>query len=75
MFLILSTVSQSSSQAETLGHSLQNGQKPPPVTAKSSTPVKKQGPTADSNKPSRPAGDRRCVNVCDRFKVLGKLIC
>ncbi|XP_051276390.1 LIM and calponin homology domains-containing protein 1 isoform X5 [Dicentrarchus labrax] len=56
-----SSVSQSSSQAaETLGHSLQNGQKLPPMPAKTSTPVKKQQePTADSNKPSRPAGDRR----------------
>ncbi|XP_035524687.1 LIM and calponin homology domains-containing protein 1-like isoform X2 [Morone saxatilis] len=56
-----SSVSQSSSQAaETLGHSLQNGQKLPPMPAKTSTPAKKQQePTADSNKPSRPAGDRR----------------
>ncbi|XP_027136685.1 LIM and calponin homology domains-containing protein 1 isoform X3 [Larimichthys crocea] len=55
-----SLVSQSSSQAETLGHSLQNGQKLPPMPTKTSTPVKKQHePTADSNKPSRPAGDRR----------------
>ncbi|XP_040903367.1 LIM and calponin homology domains-containing protein 1-like isoform X5 [Toxotes jaculatrix] len=55
-----SSVSQSSSQPETLGHSLQNGQKPPPMPTKSSTPVKKQQDlTADSNRPSRPAGDRR----------------
>ncbi|XP_044060469.1 LIM and calponin homology domains-containing protein 1-like isoform X13 [Siniperca chuatsi] len=55
-----SSVSQSSSQAETVGHSLLNGQKLPPMPAKTSTPVKKQEePTADSNKPSRPAGDRR----------------
>ncbi|XP_042349913.1 LIM and calponin homology domains-containing protein 1-like isoform X8 [Plectropomus leopardus] len=47
----------SSSQLETVGHSLQNGQKLP---TKTSTPVKKQEePSADSNKPSRPAGDRR----------------
>ncbi|XP_068571351.1 LIM and calponin homology domains-containing protein 1 isoform X2 [Cebidichthys violaceus] len=53
-----SSVSQSSSQAETLGHSLQNGQKLP--TTKTSTPEKKQEePSADSGKPSRPAGDRR----------------
>ncbi|XP_050928509.1 LIM and calponin homology domains-containing protein 1 isoform X8 [Lates calcarifer] len=51
--------SQSTSQPETLGHSLQNGQKPPPMPAKSSTPMKKQDHTADSNRPSRPAGDRR----------------
>ncbi|XP_078025675.1 LIM and calponin homology domains-containing protein 1-like isoform X4 [Epinephelus lanceolatus] len=49
--------SMSSSQVETVGHSLQNGQKQP---TKTSTPVKKQEqPSADSNKPSRPAGDRR----------------
>ncbi|XP_070692609.1 LIM and calponin homology domains-containing protein 1-like [Pempheris klunzingeri] len=55
-----SLVSQSSSQAETLGHSLQNGQKLPPMPTKTSTPVKKQqGPTADSSKPGRPTGDRR----------------
>ncbi|KAM6952124.1 LIM and calponin homology domains-containing protein 1-like isoform 7-T7 [Lycodopsis pacificus] len=55
-----SSVSQSSSQAETLGHSLQNGQKLPATSTKTSTPVKKQEePSADSNKPSRPAGDRR----------------
>lgn len=49
--------SMSSSQVETVGHSLQNGQKLP---TKTSTPVKKQEqPSADSNKPSRPAGDRR----------------
>ncbi|XP_078116218.1 LIM and calponin homology domains-containing protein 1-like isoform X9 [Sander vitreus] len=55
-----SSVSQSSSQAETLGHSLQNGQKLPAMPTKTSTPVKKQEePSADSNKPSRPAGDRR----------------
>ncbi|XP_050928507.1 LIM and calponin homology domains-containing protein 1 isoform X6 [Lates calcarifer] len=54
--------SQSTSQPETLGHSLQNGQKPPPMPAKSSTPMKKQDHTADSNRPSRPAGDRRSVS-------------
>ncbi|XP_071313324.1 LIM and calponin homology domains-containing protein 1-like isoform X2 [Trachinotus anak] len=55
-----SSLSQSSSQPGTLAHSLQNGQKPPAMSAKSSTPVKKQQDlTADSNKPSRPAGDRR----------------
>ncbi|XP_031722716.1 LOW QUALITY PROTEIN: LIM and calponin homology domains-containing protein 1 [Anarrhichthys ocellatus] len=55
-----SSVSQSSSRAETLGHSLQNGQKLPAMSTKTSTPVKKQEePSADSNKPSRPAGDRR----------------
>nr|XP_033489078.1 LIM and calponin homology domains-containing protein 1-like isoform X4 [Epinephelus lanceolatus] len=52
--------SMSSSQVETVGHSLQNGQKQP---TKTSTPVKKQEqPSADSNKPSRPAGDRRSVS-------------
>ncbi|XP_051809974.1 LIM and calponin homology domains-containing protein 1 isoform X16 [Acanthochromis polyacanthus] len=54
-----SSVSQSSSQVEVLTHSLQNGQKVPPMPTKSSTPVKKQEPPADSNRPSRPAGDRR----------------
>nr|XP_046261481.1 LIM and calponin homology domains-containing protein 1 isoform X10 [Scatophagus argus] len=54
-----SSMSQSSSQA-TVGHSLQNGQKLPPVQTKTSTPVRKpQEPTADSHRPSRPAGDRR----------------
>ncbi|KAM9357173.1 LIM and calponin homology domains-containing protein 1-like [Symphorus nematophorus] len=52
-----SSVSHSSSQAETHGHSLQNGQKLPPMAAKASTPVKKQQePAADSSRPSR---DRR----------------
>ncbi|XP_069557797.1 LIM and calponin homology domains-containing protein 1 isoform X8 [Brachyistius frenatus] len=60
-----SLVSQSSSQAEVHAHSLQNGQKLPPVTAKSSTPVKQQQHQqeqevpADGSKASRPAGDRR----------------
>uniref|UniRef100_A0A671WCS6 LIM and calponin homology domains 1 n=1 Tax=Sparus aurata TaxID=8175 RepID=A0A671WCS6_SPAAU len=58
-----SLASQSSSQPETLAHSLQNGQKLPPMTAKTSTAVpKQQEPTAVSNKPSRPAGDRRSVS-------------
>ncbi|XP_059201860.1 LIM and calponin homology domains-containing protein 1-like [Centropristis striata] len=55
-----SLVSQSSSQAETHGHSLQNGQKLTTMPTKVSTPVKTQEqPSADSNKPIRPAGDRR----------------
>lgn len=55
-----SSLSQSISQTETHGHSLQNGQKPPSMSAKPSTPVQKQHEyPADSNKPSRPAGDRR----------------
>ncbi|XP_036932091.1 LIM and calponin homology domains-containing protein 1-like isoform X9 [Acanthopagrus latus] len=55
-----SLASQSSSQPETLAHSLQNGQKLPSMTAKSSTPApKQQEPTGVSSKPSRPAGDRR----------------
>ncbi|XP_068450198.1 LIM and calponin homology domains-containing protein 1-like isoform X2 [Clinocottus analis] len=55
-----SSVSQSSSHVETHAHGLQNGQKPPAASTKTSTPVKKQEePSADSNKPSRPAGDRR----------------
>ncbi|XP_076594694.1 LIM and calponin homology domains-containing protein 1-like isoform X6 [Chaetodon auriga] len=58
-----SSMSQTSSQAEALGHSLQNGQKLPPMPTKTSTPVKKQlEPTADSKKPGRPAGDRRSVS-------------
>lgn len=66
MCLILSLASQSSSQPETLAHSLQNGQKLPSMTAKSSTPAPKlQEPTGVSSKPSRPAGDRRCVSVCE----------
>lgn len=44
---------------ETIGHSLQNGQKLPSATSKTSTPVKKpQELAADGGKP---AGDRRCV--------------
>lgn len=54
-----SSLSQSVSQAETFGHSLQNGQKLPQMSAKTSTPVKKQQPAVDSGKPGRPAGDRR----------------
>ncbi|XP_034453671.1 LIM and calponin homology domains-containing protein 1-like isoform X2 [Hippoglossus hippoglossus] len=54
-----SLVSHSSSQPETLGHSLQNGQKPP-ATLKPSTPVKKQEDlTTDGNKAGQSAGDRR----------------
>lgn len=77
MFLFLSLVSQSSSQAETLSHNLQNGQKLPPMSAKTSTPLKKQQePTADSNKPSRPAGDRRCVKwVWERPSVFKEEVC
>ncbi|XP_029297948.1 LOW QUALITY PROTEIN: LIM and calponin homology domains-containing protein 1-like [Cottoperca gobio] len=59
-----SLVSQSSSQAETLGHSLQNGQKLPAMPTKTSTPVKKpEEPSADGNKPGRPAGDRRSAPI------------
>ncbi|KAI3351441.1 hypothetical protein L3Q82_020297, partial [Scortum barcoo] len=55
-----SSMSQSSTQADALGHSLQNGQKLPSMPTKTSTPVKKQQePTADGSKPGRPAGDRR----------------
>ncbi|CAB1442349.1 unnamed protein product [Pleuronectes platessa] len=54
-----SLASHSSSQPETLGHSLQNGQKPP-ATLKPSTPVKKQEDlTPDVNKAGQAAGDRR----------------
>ncbi|KAM4733261.1 LOW QUALITY PROTEIN: LIM and calponin homology domains-containing protein 1-like [Anableps anableps] len=54
-----SLVSQNSSQAERLGHSVHNGQKLPPTSPKCSTPHKKQsGP--DSTRASRPAGERRC---------------
>nr|XP_020508681.1 LIM and calponin homology domains-containing protein 1 isoform X9 [Labrus bergylta] len=59
-----SSVSQSVSQAETLSHSLQNGQKLPQAATKTSTPVKKQQQaTADSSKPGRPAGDRRIGSI------------
>ncbi|XP_060935980.1 LIM and calponin homology domains-containing protein 1-like [Limanda limanda] len=55
-----SLVSHSSSQQETLGHSLQNGQKPPASSLKPSTPVKKQEDlTTDGNKAGQSAGDRR----------------
>lgn len=66
--VILSAMSQSSSRAENPGHSLQNGQKLPTVPAKTSTPLKKQPEiSADCGKPSRPAGERRCVSVCERL--------
>ncbi|XP_034055300.1 LIM and calponin homology domains-containing protein 1-like isoform X5 [Gymnodraco acuticeps] len=59
-----SLLSQSSSQADALGQSLQNGQKLPAMTNKTSTPVKKPEETpADSNKLSKAAGDRRCVSA------------
>ncbi|XP_068181176.1 LIM and calponin homology domains-containing protein 1-like isoform X4 [Antennarius striatus] len=63
--------SQSSSQAEPLSHSLQNGQKPPPMSANSSTPVKKQQePSAVGSKSSRPGGDRR-IGPIDHNVVSG----
>ncbi|XP_037315739.2 LIM and calponin homology domains-containing protein 1-like isoform X9 [Pungitius pungitius] len=51
-------------QAETLGHGLQNGQKRPAASTKTSTktsaPVKKQEEaSAGRDKPDRPEGDRR----------------
>ncbi|XP_076005126.1 LIM and calponin homology domains-containing protein 1-like isoform X2 [Genypterus blacodes] len=55
-----SSLSQTSSQTETHAHSLQNGQKVSSAQAKTQSPVKKQ--TADCNKSSRPAGDRRSVS-------------
>ncbi|KAK5924704.1 hypothetical protein CgunFtcFv8_017294 [Champsocephalus gunnari] len=59
-----SLLSQSSSQAEALGQSLQNGQKLPAMTNKTSTPVKKPEETpADSNKLSKAAGDRRSAPI------------
>uniref|UniRef100_A0A3Q1HTW7 LIM and calponin homology domains 1b n=1 Tax=Anabas testudineus TaxID=64144 RepID=A0A3Q1HTW7_ANATE len=59
-----SSVSQSSSRAENLGHSLQNGQKLPTMPAKTSTPLKKQQETsADSSKSSRSAGERRSDSI------------
>ncbi|KAM3866968.1 LIM and calponin homology domains-containing protein 1 [Diretmus argenteus] len=54
-----SSVSQNSSQTETLSQALQNGQK---ISAKTQTPIKKQQ-ELDCNKPSRPAGDRRCSPI------------
>lgn len=56
---VISSMSQSSSQVEKFGHSLQNGQKVPPVLAKSSTPVKKQQELPADG--SKPPGGRRCV--------------
>ncbi|XP_054886549.1 LIM and calponin homology domains-containing protein 1-like isoform X3 [Poeciliopsis prolifica] len=54
-----SLVSQNSSEAERLGHSVHNGQKLPPPSPKCSTPPKKQsGP--EGTRTSRPAGERRC---------------
>ncbi|KAI4819343.1 hypothetical protein KUCAC02_004594, partial [Chaenocephalus aceratus] len=59
-----SLLSQSSSQADALGQSLQNGQKLPAMTNKTSTPVKKPEETpADSNKLSKAAGDRRSAPI------------
>ncbi|XP_033989688.1 LIM and calponin homology domains-containing protein 1-like isoform X8 [Trematomus bernacchii] len=59
-----SLLSQSSSQADALGHSLQNGQKLPAMTNKTSTPVNKPEETpADSNKLSKAAGDRRSAPI------------
>ncbi|KAK5864443.1 hypothetical protein PBY51_015684 [Eleginops maclovinus] len=59
-----SLVSQSSSQADTLGHSLQNGQKLPAMTTKTSAPVRKpEESPSDSNKLSKPAGDRRSAPI------------
>uniref|UniRef100_A0A3Q2R1L1 LIM and calponin homology domains 1 n=1 Tax=Fundulus heteroclitus TaxID=8078 RepID=A0A3Q2R1L1_FUNHE len=58
-----SMVSQNSSQAEKLSQSVHNSQKPPPTLAKCSTPDKRQpGPSADSTRASRPAGERRSVS-------------
>ncbi|XP_029020523.1 LIM and calponin homology domains-containing protein 1 isoform X9 [Betta splendens] len=56
-----SLVSQSSSQTDNLGHSLQNGQKAPAMPpAKASTALKKQQElSADRSKTNRPAGERR----------------
>ncbi|XP_076005129.1 LIM and calponin homology domains-containing protein 1-like isoform X5 [Genypterus blacodes] len=56
-----SSLSQTSSQTETHAHSLQNGQKVSSAQAKTQSPVKKQ--TADCNKSSRPAGDRRSGTI------------
>ncbi|XP_033948541.1 LIM and calponin homology domains-containing protein 1-like isoform X5 [Pseudochaenichthys georgianus] len=59
-----SLLSQSSSQADALGQSLQNGQKLPVMTNKTSTPVKKPEETpADSNQLSKAAGDRRSAPI------------
>ncbi|XP_074529523.1 LIM and calponin homology domains-containing protein 1-like isoform X3 [Halichoeres trimaculatus] len=59
-----SSVSQSSGQPETSSHNLQNGQKLPQASAKSSASVKKpQQPSGDSSKPGRPAGDRRIAPI------------
>ncbi|XP_029020517.2 LIM and calponin homology domains-containing protein 1 isoform X3 [Betta splendens] len=59
-----SLVSQSSSQTDNLGHSLQNGQKAPAMPpAKASTALKKQQElSADRSKTNRPAGERRSVS-------------
>ncbi|KAM9375983.1 LIM and calponin homology domains-containing protein 1-like isoform 2-T2 [Pholidichthys leucotaenia] len=54
-----SLVSQSSSQAEKLTHSLQNGQKLPPVPTKPSTQVKKQQELPSDAKKSSQPGERR----------------
>ncbi|KAM3612529.1 uncharacterized protein V6R79_009827 [Siganus canaliculatus] len=59
-----SLMSQSSSQAEAQSHSLQNGQRQPPVATKASTPVRKQQEASgDSSRPSRPTGDRRIGSI------------
>lgn len=51
-----SSFSQSMSQAETLGHSLQNGQKPPAQTKAPSPVSKAPGPVTESSRQSRRSG-------------------
>nr|XP_054595322.1 LIM and calponin homology domains-containing protein 1 isoform X15 [Nothobranchius furzeri] len=64
-----SLVSQNSSQAERLGHGVHNGQKFPPPPAKPSTPVRKpQEPPAESDGPSRPAGERRSGSINNNIR-------
>uniref|UniRef100_A0A1A8EZF1 LIM and calponin homology domains 1b n=1 Tax=Nothobranchius korthausae TaxID=1143690 RepID=A0A1A8EZF1_9TELE len=64
-----SLVSQNSSQAERLGHGVHNGQKFPPPPAKPSTPVRKQQEApAESDGPSRPAGERRSGSINNNIR-------
>ncbi|KAM8908836.1 LIM and calponin homology domains-containing protein 1 isoform 7-T7 [Spinachia spinachia] len=54
------TARSSESQPETLGHAVQNGQKRPAGSNKTSTPgTKREEASAGGGEPERPAGDRR----------------
>lgn len=54
-----SSLSQSMSQADSVGHCLQNGQKPPSVQAETSSPAKKPQEAAAENGRQSRSGERR----------------